>query len=1017
MQSKFQNDVSLIKEAINNDRLVVFAGAGVSKDSGIPLWGELIDEVKKYLNESTYETDALKIAQMLYNEKGEKEYNEILKKLIYKGFQRYNELHEAIFDLKPQHIITTNYDNCFEEVIKLKGLPYSIVSTDIDLPYAKFKNLLIKYHGDFENHNIVFKEDDYLNFSKEHTLKEIFIKSLFSNKIILFIGYRVADVNLKILIKEIQYILKKHHQRAYLLNHNEEISESEINYYENLGVNIIKFDKELITGKDITDLLPTGKKVYSLIKYISTEFNINLYRNSLTNINTDKILINELYKSIKKFYYFRRLPKYIISNLYPINKNANWESNRNYNGQYLITENKQLYEFFEKYEGYQDTRYDQETLDNINFCLTRLVYSGFNYLVLNENRIKRVSKNIDLISKLNLNDSCDCINCSLDVYDFSTAINKMNKYEITNQTTLWEDLVYSYSHYRICDYYKSYNSFKQIEVKANQLKVMEVSFLAKYNMKMLGRQIMNSFFGDGYEFKELQDIFEEAGNIDLEEELTRVKYFVDEDVYFFLKEIKNGIFIQKQCNAIDQEFANIPENLKRIENGGFRSDSSVNNLYNTTVTLYGFLNDNFILGNSFSLIEYSFKKSLNTFILAYYMGTLDLNEDQKIFGLSHLEHFDSLLFRLLIEKAEWKEIHKLIQERKLTNIKIGEENIDYVFNWILNFLKSPVDQENDFSKELTRNNIFHSYTLKNNNFRKRQRKMFNNICLVIANFNFNSEQLTELFKHINNFIRYQDVNYLLEESNIKYVVKNKYKLVDSEILIELLNILTENNIFNDEYLMINDALKQKDKRYLNESFNIDLFEFDDRESTFDQFYLYLNKQTRIKFKEKLKIFLENNDYIEFYFSALREKILIDNKTKEIYKNKIKEYLGLNNQNYSFKKNGIDFYIAQYYFLIEKGIMPKVDIDEKSIVEERYKFLNSPQTFDIEKLNINWLKMFNWDVFLLKYAMCDAIFNKLESSLTENFDKELSEIYFKMLKHRNSIKVLKMESDIDLIETS
>lgn len=62
-------------------------------------------------------------------------------------------------------------------------------------------------------------------------------------------------------------------------------------------------------------------------------------------------------------------------------------------------------------------------------------------------------------------------------------------------------------------------------------------------------------------------------------------------------------------------------------------------------------------------------------------------------------------------------------------------------------------------------------------------------------------------------------------------------------------------------------------------------------------------------------------------------------------------------------------------------------------------------------------MFNWDVFLLKYAMCDAIFNKLESSLTENFDKELSEIYFKMLKHRNSIKVLKMESDIDLIETS
>lgn len=832
----------------------------------------------------------------------------------------------------------------------------------------------------------------------------------------MFIGYRVADVNLKILIKDIQYILKKHHQRAYLLNHNEEISESEIKYYENLGVNIIKFDEELITEKDKTNLSLTGTKVYSLIKYISTEFNINLYRNSLTNIKTDKILVNELYKSINKFYYFRRLPKYIISNLYPINKNANWESNKNYNGQYLITENKQLYEFFEKYEGYQDKRYDKETLDNIDFCLTRFVNSGFNYLVLNENRAKRVSKNIDLISKLNLNDSCDCINCSLDAYDFSTALKKMNKYEITNQTTLWEDLVYGYGQYRICDYYKSYNSFKQIEVKANQLKVMEVSFLAKYNMKRLGLQIMNSFFGDGYEFKELQDIFEEAENIDLEEELTRVKYFVDEDVYFFLKEIKIGIFIQKQCNAIDQEFANIPENLKRIENGGFRSDSSVNNLYNTTATLYGFLNDNFILGNSFSSIEYSFKKSLNTFILAYYMGTLDLNEDQKIFGLSHLEHFDSLLFRLLIEKAEWKEIHKLIQERKLTNIKIGEGNIEYVFSWILNFLKSPVDQENNFSKELTRNNIFHSYTLKNNNFRKRQRKIFNNICMVIANFNFGSKHLIELFENINNFIKNQDVSYLLEENSVKYLVKNKYKRVTSEVLIEMLNILTKNNIYGDEYLMINFALKQKNRRYIDENFNLEMFDFAHYEHTFYQFYRFLNKETKGKFKEKLILFFKDGDNDEYYFYALLEKILIDKKTKEIYRTKIRGYLEMNNQNNYFENNYIDFKILQYYLLVEKGIVKKIDIND-SIVEERYRFLNSPCTFDIEKLNINWLKMFNWDVFLIKYAMCDAIFNKLESYLTENFDKELSEIYFTMLKHKNSIKLVKVRNDIDLIETS
>ena len=38
-------------------------------------------------------------------------------------------------------------------------------------------NLLIKYHGDFENKNIVFKETDYLEFSKNNTLKEIIVKT------------------------------------------------------------------------------------------------------------------------------------------------------------------------------------------------------------------------------------------------------------------------------------------------------------------------------------------------------------------------------------------------------------------------------------------------------------------------------------------------------------------------------------------------------------------------------------------------------------------------------------------------------------------------------------------------------------------------------------------------------------------------------------------------------------------------------------------------------------------------
>ena len=38
-----------INNANENNRLVVFVGAGVSKNSGVPTWGELIDTIAKQI--------------------------------------------------------------------------------------------------------------------------------------------------------------------------------------------------------------------------------------------------------------------------------------------------------------------------------------------------------------------------------------------------------------------------------------------------------------------------------------------------------------------------------------------------------------------------------------------------------------------------------------------------------------------------------------------------------------------------------------------------------------------------------------------------------------------------------------------------------------------------------------------------------------------------------------------------------------------------------------------------------
>lgn len=57
MDNITKSHIKQIKQAMRQNKLVIFAGAGVSKSAGVPLWGELIDELKKELDLPQYETD------------------------------------------------------------------------------------------------------------------------------------------------------------------------------------------------------------------------------------------------------------------------------------------------------------------------------------------------------------------------------------------------------------------------------------------------------------------------------------------------------------------------------------------------------------------------------------------------------------------------------------------------------------------------------------------------------------------------------------------------------------------------------------------------------------------------------------------------------------------------------------------------------------------------------------------------------------------------------------------------
>ncbi len=281
-----------IRQANENDRLAIFVGAGISKSSDtdyikLPLWSDLINELKSDLS-ATKELDYLKLAQLYYLEFGEQTYNQTLKKYFPENINPSN-LHRTILKLNPRITITTNWDCIIENAIEQEGYLYDTICMDKDLVSSTSPNKFIKIHGDFKNYNIVFKEDDYLNYSKNFPLIENYIKSIFSTHTALFLGYSYNDINLKHIMKWIQ----SHSSSSppmYLLTF--EKVKSQESYLKNHGITTLVLDTEKYSIDKIKDL----DEKSALIKSFLTSITQN---NTLINQSNEQEIINFIYERIK----------------------------------------------------------------------------------------------------------------------------------------------------------------------------------------------------------------------------------------------------------------------------------------------------------------------------------------------------------------------------------------------------------------------------------------------------------------------------------------------------------------------------------------------------------------------------------------------------------------------------------------------------------------------------------------------------------------------------------------------
>lgn len=228
-----------LAEAMNDDELIIFVGAGVSANSGLPSWSELIKELKSELFLGDDLNDYLKIAQIYYNKWGRQKYIQKINS-IFNNFSDAvpNTIHREILKIQPAHIITTNYDNLLEDTLCKSVRKYDVIKKNEDIPYIKSKHYLIKMHGDLQEQNIVLKEDDYSDYNENYYMIAALIKALIMNHTLLFIGYSLNDSTFNSIFRIIQNFYGEDAKKSYFYDANIQSKEI-IDYYRKKGIYVI----------------------------------------------------------------------------------------------------------------------------------------------------------------------------------------------------------------------------------------------------------------------------------------------------------------------------------------------------------------------------------------------------------------------------------------------------------------------------------------------------------------------------------------------------------------------------------------------------------------------------------------------------------------------------------------------------------------------------------------------------------------------------------------------------------
>ena len=897
-----------IQRASRENRLVIFVGAGVSMNSSVPSWNQLTNRMKAELpNEFSEETDALKIAQIYKDSRGHKEYMDKVKDILLYNKAVSNPLHKSILALNPCHIITTNYDDLIEQELSKDFLQYHIIREDKDIPQMTYPNTLVKMHGDYVTDNIVLTEDDYYNYKENFPLTRAFVLSLFASKLILFVGFSFADLNLKFILNELKNILSDKMQRPYLLSCDEPSYATKL-YFVKKGVNIVyisEADVDLLNdgkyqSKDLSGIgLHTDKLLYAIKNYSAIpQDNLALY------------LYNRIVPYMSEMRSFGDGLQYFFPKM-KLHRKAHSPGLRTFTEYF-----KQLAKDLATNEAKRKFLRENPAI-NLR-TLMKLAY--YNYLFEIDGLTILDAKLIENIKEFNAS--------TLDyIHQFDSAkVNQIvKKLRVRRLTYTIEDLELPYILYTLGDAYSAYKFYGDLLTEYWNKKKYILYFICRHNMWAIRYCVCNQLWhNDKYdEGKEI----ELASSTNLDTILAKLP--IESEVKMILQDMISYRSIGDRTLHTVHLKEEIYQQRKNAENGGGSINSFIPNLMSQFYRESLFSWANFIIwdNNAYfkQLSENNALGILNSFAIPSSSMFGGYGRNTRICAL------DAFMLESLIFSIDHKRLREIIKGYDIKTLSFSQKGVNYITSCLDGLLE---ETENMFFDE----------------------KLFfaplNNLLLIISKAKDERIDAVKIYDVVVKYLNNQYYNRQFESNILMQIICNYAPNVHrkKELIIKLLD-------FTDSYQQYLNCILFLSKELYDEHQIIDSFSFNhfaNKENIGTEMsYLYPILQGEIQ-EKVLNFSLEkiNNLYDYIYF-------INKNNIKTYSVGKFRELLEL------MKFSAITY--STYYILAElrkKDIFQELHqyIDESTLLDkECIRFFLAPFEYDNEKnVEVPWILSFDED---------------------------------------------------------